>query len=69
VILKTIHGAGDRLRSLAVALDSRAVTTCGMSSKIYLWDTLTGGELLTLQGRKARINDGTFADHCSLSST
>jgi WD40 repeat protein len=32
-----------------------------MSGKIVLWDTLTGQELLTLEGHRAQVNGIAFA--------
>ena len=41
----------------------------GLSGKIRLWDTLTGQEMLTLQGHKAQVNGIAFApDGSSLTS-
>jgi WD40 repeat protein len=68
-ILLTIRGEDDKLRNLAVAPDGRSVATCGLSSKIRLWDTLTGQELLTLEGHKNQVNGIAFApDGSSLAS-
>jgi WD40 repeat protein len=69
-VLNTIrHENSEVLRDLAIAPDGRSVATCGMSGRIRLWDTLTGQELLTLEGHKAQINGVAFApDTSSLAS-
>jgi WD40 repeat protein len=57
------------LRVLAFAPDGRSTATGGMSGRIRLWDTLTGQELLNLQGHKTQINGIAFApDGSSLAS-
>ena len=60
-VLRTIHGASDKLLNLGFAPDGHSLATCGTSGVIRLWDTLTGQELLILRGHKAQVNGIAFA--------
>jgi WD40 repeat protein len=65
----TLSGGAGETKALAFAPDGSSIATGGESGKIHIWDTLTGQELLMLEGEKQAINDLVFsADGSTIAS-
>jgi WD40 repeat protein/serine/threonine protein kinase len=68
---RAVLSAASDLRHLAFAPDGAILAAAGDSGVIHLFDTLTGQELFTLEGHKARIHglafspDGSILASCS----
>jgi WD40 repeat protein/serine/threonine protein kinase len=66
---RTVLSAASDLRHLAFSPDGAILAAAGNSGLIHLYDTLTGQELLTLEGHTAVIHDLAFSpDGSSLAS-
>jgi WD40 repeat protein len=54
-------GAAGELEALVFAPDGSTIAAAGKSGKIHLLDTLTGQEILTLEGGQKEVNDLAFS--------